>query len=419
MIDTIQPRLLVFTTVFPHAGQPGLGLFIRERMFRVAHVLPLIVVAPVPWFPFQGLVRRWRPYFRPPAPYHEFHEGIEIYHPRFLSVPGWFKSLDGLLMAISSFPILWQLKKRFNFQVIDAHFTYPDGYAAALLGRWLRVPVTITMRGSEVRQARDRRFRLLLTKALQRAQRIFCVSDSLKKLAKGLGIEDRKIRVIPNGVDTGKFTPVPKSKARQIIGLPLGIPVLVTVGVLVEGKGFHRVIELLPRLCRQLPELQYLIVGGASPTSPAGDWSQRLKRQVSHLGLQGKVHFLGQLSPEDLKIPLSAADIFVLSTRSEGWANVFLEAMACGLPVVTTDVGGNPEVVCNSEYGEVVPFDNAAALESALVSAFRKRWNRAEIITYARQNAWEQRTPILVQEFQALVSSTANDAAPKAQSIRF
>lgn len=382
-------------------------------MFRVGQVLPLAVVAPVPWFPFQGLVRRWRPYFRPPAPYHEFHGGFEIYHPRFLSVPGWLKSLDGLLMAVSSFPILWQLKKRFNFQVIDAHFTYPDGYAAVLLGLWLRVPVTITMRGSEVRQARDRRFRLLLTNALQRAQRIFCVSDSLKDLAKGLGIEERKIRVIPNGVDTGKFTPVSKSKARRIIGLPLGIPVLVTVGVLVEGKGFHRVIELLPRLCRQLPDLQYLIVGGASPAS---DWSQRLKQQASRLGLQKKVHFLGQLSPEDLKVPLSAADIFVLSTRSEGWANVFLEAMACGLPVVTTDVGGNAEVVCNSEYGELVPFDNAAALESALVSAFRKRWDRAEIIAYARQNSWDQRIPILVQEFQALVSGAQNKAASQIKS---
>lgn len=416
-VTDIPPRLLVFTTVFPHAGQPGLGLFIRERMFRVGQVLPLVIVAPVPWFPFQGLVRRWRPHFRPPAPYHESHEGFEIYHPRFLSVPGGFKSLDGLLLAISSLLPLWQLKKRFDFQVIDAHFAYPDGYAAALLGRWLRVPVTITLRGTESRLARDRQFRKLLSKALQRVQRIFCVSESLKNLARNLGIEDHKIRVIPNGVDAEKFIPIPKSKARQILGLPLDIPVLVTVGALVERKGFHRVIELLPRLCRQFPGLRYLVAGGASPE---GDWRQKLEQQVSRLGLQGNIHFLGQVSPEDLKVPLSAADVFVLSTRNEGWANVLLEAMACGLPIVTTDVGGNAEVVCDPEYGEVVSFDNAAALESALVSAFRKPWDRARIIAYARQNSWDRRIAILVQEFQGLVSDTVvNKTAVKRQSVRF
>lgn len=412
-VTNTQPRLLVFTTVFPHAGQPGLGLFIRERMFRVGQVLPLVVVAPVPWFPLQGLVRRWRPHFRPPAPYYESHEGFEIYHPRFLSVPGGFKSLDGLLLAISSLLPLWQLKKRFDFQVIDAHFAYPDGYAAALLGRWLKAPVTITVRGTESRLARDSRFRQLLSKALQRVRRVFCVSESLKNLAKDLGIEEHKIRVIPNGVDTEKFTPLSRSKAREVLGLPLDIPVLVTVGALVERKGFHRVIELFPRLRQQFPGLRYLVVGGSSPE---GDWSQKLQQQVNCLGIQGNVHFLGQVSPEDLKVPLSAADVFVLSTRNEGWANVLLEAMACGLPIITTDVGGNAEVVCDTEYGEVVPFDDAAALESALVGALRKPWDRAKIIGYAKENAWDRQIAILVQEFQALALSTQNKAASQIKS---
>lgn len=409
------PRLVVFSTLFPHPGQPGVGLFIRERMFRVGQTLPVAVIAPVPWFPFQGLIRYVKPHFRPPAPRYEQQQGFEVYHPRFFSVPGSFKILDGLFLALSSFVTLRRLKRHYDFEVIDAHFAYPDGYAATLLGRWLKVPVTITMRGTEARLANDPRFRRLLYIALQRAQAIFCVSKSLKRLAVTLGTGEEKIQVVPNGVDTGKFAPISKEKARQKLGLPLKAPVLVTVGALVERKGFHRVIELMPQLRQEFPELIYLIVGGSSPE---GDWSKKLQQQVEALELQDCVRFLGQISPEELKVPLSAADVFVLATRNEGWANVLLEAMACGLPVVTTDVGGNAEVISTPDLGEVIPFGNVESLERALASALRKPRDRAKIIAYAKRNSWDLRVATLVQEFQKLVCTHANESTPKAQSAR-
>ena len=194
-----EPRLVVFTTLFPHAGQPGAGLFIRERMFRVAKVLPVTVVAPVPWFPLQGLLRRWKPGFRPAAPMIEIQDGIEVRHPRFFSVPGAFKWLDGLFMALGCLPTMLRLKRSFAFNVIDAHFAYPDGYAATLLGRWLRVPVTITLRGTEVPLARDPRRRRRIVEALVRARRVFSVSDSLKRHVVSLGVPREKILVIGNG----------------------------------------------------------------------------------------------------------------------------------------------------------------------------------------------------------------------------
>ena len=138
------PRLLVFTTLFPHPAQPQAGVFIRERMFRVAQILPLMVVAPVPWFPFQGLLRLFRPHFRPPAPRHEMQQGIDVYHPRFFSIPGFFKYWDGFFMAVACYRLLSRLKRQREIDIIDAHFTYPDGYAATLLGKWFRLPVTIT-----------------------------------------------------------------------------------------------------------------------------------------------------------------------------------------------------------------------------------------------------------------------------------
>ncbi|MFZ5595319.1 MAG: glycosyltransferase [Pseudomonadota bacterium] len=394
-----RPRLVVFTTLFPHPGQPNAGVFIRERMFRVGQHLPLVVVAPVPWFPLQGLLRLFRPHFRPAAPRREVQDGFEVFHPRFFSIPGLFKSLDGIFMALSTLPLMLRLKRRFGFDVIDAHFAFPDGDAATLLGKWLRVPVTITLRGTEVPLSRMPSRRRRMIWAMRRAARLFSVADALKRHAVQLGIDSEKLRVVGNGVDTGKFHPLSRQEARQALGLPLDAPVLVSVGGLVERKGFHRVIECLPGLRRQFPGLRYLIAGGASAE---GDWSERLHRQVVESGLEESVIFLGALPADQLKTPLSAADVFVLATRNEGWANVFLEAMACGLPVVTTDVGGNAEVVSRPGLGTLVPFGDADALERALAEALRRQWNRADIIGYAQENAWDRRVAVLLDEFKGL-----------------
>jgi glycosyltransferase involved in cell wall biosynthesis len=123
---------------------------------------------------------------------------------------------------------------------------------------------------------------------------------------------------------------------------------------------------------------------------------------VLDLGLEDCVLFLGPLAPEDLKVRLSAADVFVLATRNEGWANVFLEAMACGLPVVTTEVGGNAEVVANANLGILVPFGDADRLAQAIADALVRDWDRDAIVAYAESNSWERRVRTLAEEFAAM-----------------
>lgn len=390
------PHIVVFSSLFPSAVQPGAGLFIRERMFRVGMQLPLCVVSPVPWFPLQSLLRRWKPGFRSGAPARENQAGVDVWFPRFLSVPGMFKRHDGLLMALGALPRLWRLKRTGRLDIIDSHFGYPDGHAATLLGRWLKVPVTITLRGTEQRHARDPALARSLTLALTRATQVFAVSQSLRSTALSLGVPPGKVRVVGNGVDLLKFSPIPKAQARRSLGLPDQVPVLVTVGGLVERKGFHRVIELLPALRQRFPGLVYLVIGGASPE---GDMGEALKRQSAELGLADAVRFLGALPPEQLHEPLSAADVFVLATRNEGWANVLLEAMACCLPVVTTDVGGNAEVVCRPELGCVVPFGDAGALQESIAQALTASWDAAALRRYAEANTWGVRVDELVKRF--------------------
>jgi glycosyltransferase involved in cell wall biosynthesis len=401
------PAVAVFSQLYPHSGQPGAGLFIRERMTRVARHLPLVVVSPVPWFPLQGLVRRFRPHFRPPAPRYEERDGVAILCPRYFSVPGVLKRLDGLFMALGALRTLRRLRREGRAQVIDAHFAYPDGFAAGLLGRWTGLPVTVTLRGTEARLVRSGWGRRRVAAALRRATRVFTVSDSLRRLALAVGAAPERVAVVPNGVDTGRFHRVDRDEARRALGIGPDAPVLISVGTLVERKGFHRVIEILPGLRSQFPELVYLVVGGAGPE---GDMGGELRQQAEALGVAEAVRFLGPKAPDELRGPLSAADLFVLPTRNEGWANVFLEAMACGLPVIATDVGGNREVVASPALGTIVPFGDRDALAAAVAEGLGAAWDREAIEGYARANGWEGRVERLVAAFRQLAG--AQEPAP-------
>ncbi|MDR1853402.1 MAG: glycosyltransferase [Azoarcus sp.] len=431
MADTTKgPHIGVLSSLFPSSVQPGAGLFIRERMFRVAKRLPLFVVAPTPWFPwqdealramkyvaeemyvgdtglaarFQRLVRRhWHPNFRPGAPEYEDQQGIPVWYPRFFSLPGILKTLDARAMATAAYPRFEAMRNAGRLDLIDAHFGYPDGLAGVLLGRRFGVPVTITLRGNEVWRSRDPKLAPKLREALHGATKVFAVCEALRQLAIDMGVPDERVEVVGNGVDAEVFRPRERKAARAALGLPPEAPVLITVGWLVERKGFHRVIDLLPSLVKRWPGLVYLIVGAGNL---AGDNHAELEAQVDRLGLRDNVRFLGAVPTEELSGPLSAADVFVLATRGEGWANVFLEAMACGLPVVTTDVGGNREVVNRPELGEIVPFGEPAALEAAIDRALAQPWDRAAIRRYAESNSWDGRIDRLCRVFTELTGRT-------------
>lgn len=390
------PRILVYSSLFPSPEDPNAGVFVRERMFRVAQHLPIVVVSPKAWSPFDWLIRLRRPRFRPVAPRVETQQGIIVYAPRFFSLPGVLKHWDSTFMALGSYLTVRHLRKKFEFNVIDAHFGYPDGHAASLLAKWFRVPFTITLRGNEQVYSLQEKIKTRLRAGLRKVDKAIGVADILTVLAQKLGTPPHRAITIGNGVDCDKFRPESKAIARAKLDIPESVPVLISIGQLVEGKGMHRVIELMPELMKTHPNLHYLIVGASPPTT---NMEQALREQVERLGLTSYVHFLGQHKPENLKWLLSAADVFVLATRREGWANVLLEAMACGLPIVTTDVGGNKQVVCRPELGEIVTFGDPVALRDAIIRALRRSWDHAAIRMYAEENAWARRIQQLLEVF--------------------
>lgn len=407
MASIRQPHIVVLSSLFPSSVQPGAGLFIRERMFRVGQRLPLSVVSPSPWFPLQSLIRPFRPGFRPGAPREEIQSGFQVHFPHFPSIPGLLKQWDGLMMALGTLPLLRRLKAQGRLDIIDAHFAYPDGYAALLLGRWLGIPYTVTLRGTETRHLQTPGLAERALKAIKSAARVFSVSESLKNLAIQHGADPSSIEVVGNGVDIERFKPVDRQTARAAMRIELHAKVLISVGGLVPRKGFHRVIDVLPELRIAHPDLKFLIIGGPSPE---GNNRPQLERQVDELGLKDCVIFLGPVKPDQLPGLLSAADVFVLATSNEGWANVFLEAMACGLPVVTTDVGGNREVINDDSLGFVTPLGDPEALADAIRRALATPWDRQHIRSHAENNAWDERIERLCARFVSIAVAQEKNA---------
>ena len=390
-------NVLVPSSVFPNPQQPTLGVFVRERTSRIARHCAVQVVAPVPWFPLNRLIRghRWAG-----IPTVESQARLRVHHPRFFSVPRYVKWLDGVLYAVSLAPFLQRLRREFPFDLIDAHFAYPDGLAAVLLGGCFACPVVITLRGSIVRLSTYRLHRPQIGFALRRAARVLAVSESLKGVAIGLGIPAEKIRVIPNGVDPARFQPGDRQQARRALGLPPHRPILLSVGGLNEGKGHHRIVALLPRLIRHRPDLLYVVVGPESP----GDTSRPLIEALVHRhALHGHVLLAGPRCHDDIPLWLAASDVLCLATRSEGWANALLEALACGRPVVTTRVGGNAEIVTSESLGILVPPEDDTALENAIVAAFSRGWDADAMVRYARLRSWEATACAVLEEFEKVV----------------
>ncbi len=368
-------------------------------MFRVAKHCELKVIAPVPWFPFINRIKRD---YRPEVPYIEVQDGIEVYHPRFFNIPRFFKFMDGFFFFLTSIFTLWEVKRSFNFDIIDSHFAYPDGFGAVLLGKLFKRPSTITVRGTIRKLLKCPLIRAQIRYALDKAAKVFTVCNDLKGVVTDIDINEEKVVVIPNGVDIEKFRPMEKIKARKELGLPIDKKIMITVGGLVERKGFHRVISVIPEIKKRLPDVMYVMVGGPSVE---GNYEPVLRQMVKELGLEKDVLFVGPRPHDKLYQWLSASDIFCLATSNEGWANVFLEAMACGLPVVTTRVGGNEEVVVSENYGLLFNIEDKQAMIDAIIKAFRKNWDREMIVRYAKSNSWEDRVRKLIDHFKFILIS--------------
>jgi glycosyltransferase involved in cell wall biosynthesis len=375
-------KVLVFTNLYPNNVWPNHGVFIKERMTHFAKLdgCTIKVVAPVPYFPRLRVSWRWK--FSQVVPM-EVRDGIEVYHPKYLMIPKIGMSLYGLMMFLSVLRTVRRIKRNFDFDLIDAHFVYPDGFAAVLLGWIFGKPVVISARGSDINlYAKFPLIRKILRYTLCKADKVIAVCQALKDAMVELGTANEKIFVIPNGVDHRKFFQLPPEDARRKVGLPAGKKVILSVGGLVPRKGFDLLIKTLGLLEQILEDDLYLVIIGDGPSR------SDLERLIGSLGLRGRVLLAGNIPHEELYAWYSAADLFCLASDREGWPNVLLESLACGTPVIATNIWGVPEVIQSDKVGFLTE-RSEKALATAILRGVQTTWFAEEIVAYAQRHTWE------------------------------
>jgi glycosyltransferase involved in cell wall biosynthesis len=296
---------------------------------------------------------------------------------------------------------LSRLRKHFPFEVIDTHFGFPDGIAGALISLAIGVPFTMTLRGNEPKHSRSRFGRFCMAFALRRAGRIFTVSDRLRQFAIDLGAEAARVRTVPNGIDASVFFPHAREACRRKHNLPLDRPLILSAGALVERKGHHRVVEALRSIRVDGSKVELMIAGGPGPE---GQYENDLRTLVQQSGLADSVRFLGAVPAATMAELMSAADVFCLASTNEGWPNVVHEALACGTPVVATDVGAVPAMLQNGRNGILAPVNDPVALRIAIVDALRKDWDRAAIAAWGQSRGWSQVAAEVFAEIQSLIA---------------
>jgi teichuronic acid biosynthesis glycosyltransferase TuaC len=388
-------KVLTFSTLYPNGEQPSHGIFVETRLRHLLKSgrIDARVVAPVPWFPST------HPRFGHYATFarvarDEQRHGIRVTHPRYPLIPKIGETTAPLLLARAMRPVVEQIvDEGFDFDVIDAHYFYPDGVAAAIIGRALKKPVVITARGTDLTLIpRHRLPRSMIRWAAGRAAGLITVCQALKDALVDLGIPASRVDVMRNGVDLDLFRPVDRARAREKLGLTG--PTLLSVGLLIARKAHDIAIRSL----RLLPDHRLLIAG-------IGPEEANLKTLAEQCGVSDRVRFLGALSQPHLREHYGAVDALVLASSREGWANVLLESMACDTPVIASDVGGTAEVVAAREAGVLMRERTPAALADAARQLFSNYPAAGATRRYAEGFSWDETSDAQVALFERIVAA--------------
>lgn len=390
-------HILTFTSLFPNGRQPVHGLFVRNRMegFARKYGHRWTVVAPVPWFPRLPFKVKdlYHAYAR--VPDLETERGYPVYHPRYPVTPAVGMRFYGAWMARGAAARVRRIHAGQPIDVIDAHYAYPDGTAACALGRELGVPVVLSARGTDLNLfTRMPAIAPLIRRNLEQARHVICVSSDLARIAREHGADPARLSVIGNGVDPDLFRPRPRAEARASLGLPPDPKLILSVGHLVELKGFRLLLEAFARLGT---EGGLLALVGEGPERP------RLEALAASLGVADRVLLPGAVRQDRLGPWYASADAFALMSSREGWPNVVTEAQAMGLPVIGTRVGAMEDLIPDPGLGTLLAERSADALEPALRAALAKDWDRGAIAAAGGRRTWDAVADRLQPLFEAVL----------------
>ncbi|BDW82119.1 glycosyl transferase family 1 [Erythrobacter sp. Dej080120_24] len=388
-------HVLALSTLYPNAVNPRFGTFVARSLealakrgdWRVSVVNPIGI-------PPLALGR-----YRALSQLDEIGEegGIAVHRPRFTLIPAVGARRNASAIAKAALPVIERIHAQTPIDVIDAQFFFPDGPAAAWIAQRLGLPLSLKARGSDITYWGGLDFaREQMLEASRRATGILSVSQALAEEMVGMGMPREKITLHYTGLDRDRFRPFDHTRLRaQISGeigfaLPDNAPLLVSVGALIARKGHDIAIGALP----MIEGARLVIVG-------KGEHEPHLRDLARDLGLADRVHFAGSLDHDLLPLILSAADVMVLPTSNEGLANAWVEALACGTPVVTCDVGGARELIACDTAGRLVE-RNPEAVADGVNSILNAPPARQAVAALVERFSWDNNAAELAAHYERL-----------------
>ena len=366
-------KILIITNLFPNSQESTRGIF-NFQQFKALREQEVVikVVAPIPWHHFSKM------------PFRETIDGFDVYHPRYFIIPKITRALYGLFFFISIFKTVKRLCDEFKPDAILATWAYPDAIGSFLCVKILKKPFFVKVHGSDINlYVKHPLRRAQITYALSRSSKVIAVSSALKQRLVEICVPAEKIAVIPNGVDMDLFKPLDQIECRKKLGLPLDKKIILYVGNFAQVKGVDILVDAFGELTRLRNDILLVLVG-------AGSLDKMLCEKVKTLGIEQNIIFAGRTPHDSIRYYMNACDVFCLPSRDEGCPNVVLEAMACGKPVVGSDVGGIPELITSTELGILTKPSDSESLSCALKEAINKQWDSVTIRNSIAKFNWEE-----------------------------
>jgi glycosyltransferase involved in cell wall biosynthesis len=363
--------LLVITNLYPVPWGPNRASFNKQQFDILSTNVSVKIIVLLPW-------KEWLSHRN------ECQALPDIKYCPYFYIPKLFRSMVPFFQCFSLLFFLPWIKKQRFFGVL-ASWGFPDAVAVSMLNKFLQLPFFVKVHGTDVNEnsqfpARSR----LMKKWLNKSKTIFCASQALADVLSSQGIDKKRLFVNYNGVNPDVFYPIKEKPHRQHF---------VFVGSLIITKGCNELLAAFIQAKQEHPQMTLDIIG-------EGPMKNILAEKINQHGLADSIRLRGSIPLPQVAEYIRRANVLVLPSYREGVPNVLLESFASGTPVISTRVGGIPEVV-NDKVGLLVDEKNEVQLAEAMKKAIKVEWSTEEIIQHASQFDWQNNVHRVLKEIGA------------------
>lgn len=386
-------KVIIITNLYPNNLEPSRATYNKYQFRELSKHCELKIIAPIAW---TDRVKFWLR-SREKIPASRVSDGIEVSHPTYFFPPRFFRSSYGICYFLSIFFVFRRLNKRFSADVVFVTWAFPDGYAAALLARISKKPFVLKVHGSDIHSIHGQLRKKLTAWVLCQSSKVFSVSKDLTKQVRSMGVPEKNVLTLYNGVDEDIFSSKEKKVVLTQLGLEGNVKRLLFVGNLKTVKGADFLADIISYTAKTHPDVHLYIIG-------QGVLERKIKEQFAEKNIENKVSFLGVQPHGQIALWMNAVDLLIVPSRNEGVPNVMLEAMSCGLPVVAARIGGVPEILCDGITGILCDEAQPSQLSNAVIRSLNRDWDTAAIEKLAKQYSWSNNINSILRQLNKIRS---------------